>query len=146
MKVNIRNLEEKDLPHVAEIAQQSFTVPWSIKSFKKELLNDSSLLKVAEINGKVVGYVVFRRILDEVELLSIAVSPPFRRKGIATRLIKETLNEIKDSVKACFLEVRISNEGAIRLYEKLGFLRMGIRKKYYLLPEEDAIIMKLKIQ
>lgn len=145
MKVNIRNLEEKDLPHVMEIARQSFTIPWSIKSFKKELLSDTSLLKVAEIDGEIVGYVVFRRILDEVELLSIAVSPSFRRKGIATKLIKETLNEIKDGVKACFLEVRISNEGAIRFYEKLGFLRIGIRKKYYLLPEEDAIIMKLKI-
>lgn len=146
MKINIRNLEEKDLPQVLEIAKQSFTVPWSEKSFKKELFNKNSLLKVAEIEGEIVGYVVFRRILDEVELLSVAVSPFFRRKGIATQLIKETLNEIKDSVKECFLEVRISNEEAIRLYEKLGFLRIGIRKKYYLLPEEDAIIMKLKIQ
>ncbi len=145
MKIKIRDLEERDLSYVVEIAKQSFTIPWSLKSFKKELSCDSSILKVAEIEGEIVGYAVFRRVLDEVELLSVAVSPPFRRKGIATKLIKETLKEIKDAIKACFLEVRVSNEGAIRLYEKLGFLKIGIRKKYYFFPEEDAIIMRLKI-
>ncbi|GLI54049.1 ribosomal protein S18-alanine N-acetyltransferase [Thermodesulfovibrio yellowstonii] len=145
MNIKIRNLKEHDLSRVLEIANQSFSIPWSLKSFKNELLNPHSILKVAEFNGEIVGYIVLRKILDEAELLSIAVKPELRRKGIATELIKNVLNEVKDSVKTCFLEVRVSNKEAISFYEKIGFKKAGLRKKYYLLPEEDAIIMKLDL-
>lgn len=145
MNIKIRNLEEQDLPYVLEIASQSFSIPWSLNSFKNELLNPHSILRVAEFSGEIVGYIVLRKILDEAELLSIAVKPELRRKGIATELIKNVLNELKDSVKTCFLEVRVSNKKAISFYEKIGFKKVGLRKKYYLLPEEDAIIMKLDL-
>lgn len=142
MNLKIRDLKESDLLKVSTIANLSFAVPWSLKSFKKELSNKASILKVAEINNEVVGYVIFRVVLNEAELLSVAVKPEFRRKGIAKSLITEGLKEIEKSAEACFLEVRVSNKEAISLYEKLGFKRVGIRKNYYIYPEEDAIIMK----
>lgn len=145
MNIKIRNLEEQDLPYVLEIVSQSFSIPWSLNSFKNELLNPHSILRVAEFSGEIVGYIVLRKILDEAELLSIAVKPELRRKGIATELIKNVLDELKDSVETCFLEVRVSNKEAISFYEKIGFKKVGLRKKYYLLPEEDAIIMKLDL-
>lgn len=141
----IRDLSESDLNQVLEISKESFIIPWSLKSFINELLNQNSILKVAELNGEVIGYVVARKIVDEAEILSLAVKKDFRRKGIATKLMKSVLNEIKDFVKSCFLDVRVSNEPAIKLYEKLGFKKVGIRKKYYLYPEEDALLMKLDI-
>jgi len=145
MNIKIRKMHEQDLPEVLKIAGQSFSMPWSLKSFKSELLNPQSILKVAELDGEIAGYVVLRKILDEAEILSIAVKPEMRRKGIATELIKNALEEIKDSVKACFLEVRVSNKQAISFYEKIGFRKVGMRKKYYLLPEEDAILMRLDL-
>lgn len=145
MNLKIRKLEESDLSEVLEIAKQSFSIPWSLNSFKNELSNPHSILKVAELNGKIAGYIVVRKILDEAELLSIAVKPELRRKGIATALIEDVLDEIKNSVKSCFLEVRVSNTQAISFYEKKGFKKIGLRRKYYLFPEEDAIIMKLDI-
>lgn len=145
MNIKIRKMHEQDLPEVLKIAGQSFSMPWSLKSFKSELLNPQSILKVAELDGEIAGYVVLRKILDEAEILSIAVKPEMRRKGIATELIKNALEEIKDSVKACFLEVRVSNKQAISFYEKIGFRKAGMRKKYYLLPEEDAILMRLDL-
>ncbi|MGB9711075.1 MAG: ribosomal protein S18-alanine N-acetyltransferase [Thermodesulfovibrio sp.] len=145
MNLIIRKLKEEDLLAVLEIAKQSFSMPWSLKSFREELLNPQSILKVAEFNGEIAGYIVLRKILDEAELLSIAVKPALRRKGIATELMRNLLDEIKNSVKSCFLEVRVSNTQAISFYEKMGFKKVGMRKKYYLLPEEDGIIMKLDL-
>jgi len=142
MTLKIRNLKESDLVQVAEIAKLSFAIPWSLKSFEEEFLNSKSILKVAEVNQEIVGYVVFRKIINEAELLSVAVKPAFRRRGIAKALIEEAMEEIKKYSDTCFLEVRASNTEAINLYEKLGFINVGIRKNYYILPEEDAIIMR----
>lgn len=145
MKLFIRELKEEDFPEVLEISKQSFSIPWSLQSFVSEMLNSQSIIKVAEFDGKIAGYIVLRKILDEAELLSIAVKPELRRKGIATYLMKSVLDEIKGCVKSCFLEVRVSNKEAISFYEKMKFKKVGIRKKYYMLPEEDAIIMKLDL-
>ncbi|WP_353684254.1 ribosomal protein S18-alanine N-acetyltransferase [Thermodesulfovibrio sp. 3907-1M] len=145
MKLIIRKLKEEDFPAVIEISKQSFSLPWSLKSFISELLNPQSILKVAEFNEEIAGYIVLRKILDEAELLSIAVKPELRRRGIATELIRNVMDEIKHSVKSCFLEVRISNTQAISFYEKMGFKKVGVRKKYYVLPEEDAVIMKIDL-
>ncbi|MCS7215649.1 MAG: ribosomal protein S18-alanine N-acetyltransferase [Thermodesulfovibrio sp.] len=145
MNIKIRDLKEQDLPHVLDIAKVSFSVPWSLEAFKSEIFNPNSILRIAELDGEIAGYIVLRKIIDQSELLSIAVKPGLRRKGIATELIKNVLNEIKSSIKCCFLEVRVSNFEAISLYEKIGFKKVGKRKNYYLLPKEDATVMKLDI-
>ncbi|GAB6182770.1 ribosomal protein S18-alanine N-acetyltransferase [Thermodesulfovibrio hydrogeniphilus] len=143
--MNIRLAEARDLPSIHHIAIQSFSSPWSMKSFAEELSNPNSRVKVVEVEGEIVGYVVYRMISDEAEILSIAIKPEQRRKGLAKELIKNILDEIKHKARSCFLEVRASNIPAIKLYEKMGFQKKGLRKNYYLIPEEDAIIMELRL-
>lgn len=141
--MKIREATETDLSSIITIANESFTIPWSLKSFLVEFENPNSIVKVAEINGEVVGFSIIRIIRDEAEVLYLAVKPNHRGKGIATELLRSALEEIKGSVKSCFLEVRVSNTEAINLYRKMNFQVCGMRKNYYLEPKEDALIMKL---
>lgn len=145
MNLKIRAFTKFDITEILLIANESFPLPWSMKSFLDELKNPQSIFKVAEVDEKIIGYVVFRIVLDEAELLSIAVKPSFRNRGIAKALLSATINELKDKVKACYLEVRVSNQPAINLYKKLGFKVCGVRKNYYIIPEEDALLMKLEL-
>ncbi len=142
----IRSASEDDLPQIVEIANNSFILPWSPKSFRAELSQKNSSLKVAEFKGEIIGYIIYRIIADEGEILSIAVKPNWRKKGVATKILSNALAEIKKTAKNCFLEVRVSNTEAIRLYEKAGFKIRGIRKNYYQIPEEDALIMQYDFQ
>lgn len=146
MDLKIRTVQARDLFDVLTIAKESFTVSWSFNSFKNEFLNERSIFKVAEYDGKVVGYAVVRKLIDEAELLSIAVKKELRKMGIAQALLNEIFEELKKaSIKSCFLEVRESNAEAIQLYKKVGFKKINVRKNYYSYPQEDAIIMKLEL-
>ncbi len=140
----IRDLNLCDIWQVLEIAKDSFSIPWSKESFIKEYKNPQSIFKVVEFNDEIIGYIIAKKILDEAEILSIAVKQSFRRKGIAEALLKEILSTLKkEAVKVCYLEVRISNFSAINLYKKVGFKECGIRKNYYISPLEDALLMKI---
>ena len=97
-------------------------------------------LRVAEAEGEVIGFAVARRIaLDENELLNIAVSPGWRRRGIGTALLMDIRARHPG---AMFLEVRDSNRAARQFYQALGFQEVGCRKEYYTHPPEAAIVMK----
>lgn len=146
MKFIIRDFNEADMLQIANITQESFTSPWSIKSFLAEYENPQSIFKVAEIDNEIIGYILVKVILDEAEILSLAIKTSFRRKGIASALLKDVILKLKDIVKICYLEVRISNTEAINLYKKLGFKEYGIRKDYYIAPQEDALLMKIDLQ
>ncbi|MDI6714754.1 MAG: ribosomal protein S18-alanine N-acetyltransferase [Thermodesulfovibrio sp.] len=145
MNLKIREAQESDLFEIMSIAKDSFTIPWSLKSFSEELSNPQSILAVAEVNGEIAGYIVARSVLDEAEILSIAVKSSFRKQGIAANLVSYVLEKLKNMVKTCYLEVRVSNLPAINLYKKFGFKICNLRKNYYLLPQEDALIMKLEL-
>ena len=87
---------------------------------------------VAEESGEIVGYVTSTYCLDEAEIITVAVSPNFRKTGVATKLIESLISSLKNlNVNTLFLEVRESNLGAISLYEKLGFTKLSVRKNYY---------------
>lgn len=135
LEIKIREGREEDIEKIVLIEFSSFESPWSrnllIRSIKKKELF------VAELNGEVVGYIVFSKILDEVHLENIAVDERWRRKGIGSKLLEFLIEKNKES--SIFLEVRPSNTPAINLYKKYGFKKIGIRKKYYV--NEDAIIM-----
>lgn len=146
MKFTIRDFNEADILQIVSIAQESFTLPWSIKSFLSESENHQSIFRVAEIDNEIIGYIVVKVILDEAEILSLATKPSFRRKGVALALLKDTIFKLKDIAKICYLEVRISNIEAINLYRKFGFKEYGVRKNYYIAPEEDALLMKIDLQ
>jgi ribosomal-protein-alanine N-acetyltransferase len=139
----IRDMSPSDLGEVQTIEETSFTTPWSISSFKFEVDNDETILKVAVFNEHIIGYVCLRTILDITHVLNLVVIPEFRRKGIGGMLLRsavEELERVKPDVRSLTLEVRESNRAAIGLYEKSGFLVTGRRTGYYQRPSEDAVI------
>ena len=131
--------------HVSQIAQleaQCFSDPWSEKSIASELENPLSLWLVAEENGQVFGYVGSQTVLDESDMMNIAVDPRFRRQGIARALIETLIAELAKMGSRCLrLEVRVSNENARALYARMGFQQLGLRRNYYHNPKEDALIL-----
>jgi ribosomal-protein-alanine N-acetyltransferase len=143
MNVELRPLAPGDLEAVEEIERESYPTPWSRAMFLAELRKPSSLAIGAFIDeGALVGYAFVSRYVDAWHIMNVAVATGFRRRGIATTLL-ERLFEVTaaDSRRGFTLEVRVSNESAIRLYERLGFERRGIRRGYYTDNREDAVIM-----
>ena len=132
--------------HVAQIAaieKLCFSDPWSENSVASELENRLSLWLVALDGDTVAGYVGSQSVLDEADMMNVAVHPDFRRQGIAEALVSGLVEHLKAMGSHCLtLEVRASNAPAIALYEKLGFAEIGRRKNYYRNPREDALILR----
>lgn len=140
----LRRMSYGDLPEVYMIETRCFTSPWSVGSFRYELGHRQSILKVAVLNEKIVGYVCIRCMLDTAHILNLAVLPELRRRGIGSSLLQSALEELRQlrpDVESLTLEVRESNTPAIKLYEKFGFTITGRRRGYYQMPEEDALIL-----
>jgi ribosomal-protein-alanine N-acetyltransferase len=140
--VEIRRLSIADLPEVEAIEQRAYKTPWSRSMFASELAKSTSICLGAFEGDQLIGYNVNSRYVDAWHVMNVAVDPAFQRRGIATRLL-ERLFELTDDDegRGYTLEVRISNTDAIRLYEKLGFERHGVRRGYYTDNREDALIM-----
>ena len=132
--------------HVAPIAaleKECFGDPWSEKSIASELTNPLSLWLVAMEGDTLVGYVGSQTCMDETDIMNIAVSPAHRRKGVGKGLMEALVEALKEKGSRCLtLEVRASNEGAIALYQNMGFAQIGLRKNYYRNPREDALILR----
>lgn len=138
-----------DLPEVMTIERASFPNPWSEVTFRGEIQNDGisfPLVAVERTEKRVVGYIIFWKIRDEIQINNIAVHPDFRGLGIAEAMIRNILDTVRPQ-GAVFvsLEVRVSNAPARALYEKLGFEIIGLRKDYYVNPAEDALVLGLKL-
>ncbi|MBI4654487.1 MAG: ribosomal protein S18-alanine N-acetyltransferase [Nitrospirae bacterium] len=145
--ITIRKMTYEDLKDVSAIETKGFTTPWTLTSFKYELEFGHSILKVAALEKKIIGYVCVRIIFDIANVLNLIVIPEFRQKGIGSMLLQSAIEELrrmKPDVKSLTLEVRESNIPAIRLYERAGFKIVSRRRGYYQLPNEDAIIMENK--
>ena len=144
MKVDLRKLELRDLNAIERIERESYPTPWSRSMFAGELAKPSSLSLGAfePGGGLLVGYLVISRYVDAWHVMNVAVTPSHRRRGIARALL-ERLFEVtaSDERRGYTLEVRVSNEGAIKLYESLGFVSRGVRRGYYTDNREDALIM-----
>jgi ribosomal-protein-alanine N-acetyltransferase len=141
--VELRKLELRDLSAIETIERASYPTPWSRSMFAGELAKPSSIsLGAFGPEGELVGYVIISRYVDAWHVMNIAVAPDWRRRGIASTLL-ERLFEVtaSDERRGYTLEVRVSNTGAIRLYERLGFHGRGIRRAYYTDNREDALIM-----
>ena len=141
----INEMTAEDLDEVLEIENRSFPGPWTRALFEKELENSHSCNLVARLPGKgergVAGYAVFWHVADEMHLLQIAVHEDFRRRGIAHRLLDESIRMASQSgCRHAFLEVRRENGAARALYESFGFKDIGMRKKYYS-DGADACVM-----
>ena len=140
----ITNMTEEHVAQVAQLERICFgSAAWSENSVKSELNNDLALWLVAEAEGKVLGYVGSQTVMDETDMMNVAVDPDFRGQGVAVGLIDSLIRELKSiGSKSLTLEVRASNEPAKKLYEKLGFTQAGLRKNYYRNPREDALILR----
>ncbi len=141
---SVRPMTEADLPAAAALERQCFSVPWSENALREELTNENAHFFVAERCGEVCGYAGLHIILDEGYLCNLAVDESARKNGIGTALMTALIECCKNANCAFLsLEVRPSNEAAVRLYEKLGFTKRGERKGFYEKPAEDALILTL---
>ena len=141
-KLNIRRMEEGDLDQVCAIEEETFSMPWSRKSFQDTISYYHTLFLVAELDGEIAGYCGCYQSLEEAEITNIAVRRQLRGHGIGKSLLMELMRLGKEQGAFAYtLEVRVSNQAAIHLYESLGFVSFGIRKNFYEKPREDAMIM-----
>ena len=140
--MNITRMNEDHVSQVAALEKLCFSDPWSENSVASELENPLSLWLIAEENGMVCGYVGSQTVLDETDMMNIAVHPDCRRRGVASALIGELVNQLRERGSHVLrLEVRESNVHAISLYESMGFTQLGLRKNYYRNPKENALIL-----
>jgi len=153
--IRIINAREEHLPQVLAIEHASIFPPWSEGALLNEIGREDGLFAVAvekadgfdAQDGAVAGFCIVRRVADEAELYQIAVREDSRRRGIGDALMDEAVRYCRSQgAKSVYLEVRRSNETAIRLYKKHGFKSEGRRKNYYSSPVEDAVVMMRTIE
>ena len=142
----IREMKMEDVPAIAELEKICFSDPWSADSISSELNNRLSHWLVAVVDGNVVGYVGSQSVLDSADMMNIAVAPEYRRMGIANALVDALVVYLQNNhIRFLLLEVRVSNEPAFTLYQKLGFEQVGKRPRYYHNPREDALILRKEL-
>ena len=141
--MEIRLMCGEDIPQLGELEKICFQDPWSISAFSYELNNPLSVWLVAADGDVVAGYVGSQTVMGESDMMNVAVAPEYRRQGLAKQLIVKLLEKLNERQShSLTLEVRQSNAPAIALYEKLGFVQVGCRPRYYRNPKEDALIMR----
>lgn len=142
MEYRIVNAELRHIEQLEQIEQACFSMPWTKEQLKGQLLDSCHVFIVAESGEAVLGYVGMMYIIDEGYISNVAVAPEYRRQGIADALIDELTRRAAALYLAFVtLEARQSNSPAIALYKKHGFVPVGVRKNYYELPKEDAVLM-----
>jgi ribosomal-protein-alanine N-acetyltransferase len=141
-EIRIRRLELQHLDAIEEIERRSYPTPWSRSMFAGELAKPASMCFGAFDGEQLVGYMIISRYVDAWHVMNVAVDPDQRRRGIATLLLDRLFESTDDGTRRGYtLEVRVSNEGAIKLYEAAGFRARGVRRGYYTDNREDALIM-----
>ena len=151
----IREMTLQDVPAVAEVEKQCFSLPWSEQSLINSVVREDTLFLVCEesvakegnnlelAESGIVGYIGMYLSFDEGDITNVAVAPSHRKKGYGETLVSSAIAHAKEKrLEMILLEVRVSNTPAISLYKKMGFEELGLRKKFYEHPVEDALIMK----
>jgi len=138
----LRRLGLGDLGAVEALERRAYNTPWSRLMFQGEISRPGSRCYGAFIEKTLAGYLIVSRHTDAWHIMNVAVDEPHRRLGVARRMLETMLSETDaDGMRGYTLEVRVSNHGAIRLYEELGFRPSGMRRGYYTDDREDALIM-----
>jgi ribosomal-protein-alanine N-acetyltransferase len=144
--LEIRPLAYADLPQVIAIERRAFPTPWSLAMFVLELSKPSGICLAAIDHGVIVGYLVCSRYDTVWHLMNVAIEPARQRQGIASTLLERLFEQADRPNEQYTLEVRTSNDGAIRLYERFGFRAAGRRRAYYHDNREDALIMWRRVE
>lgn len=157
--LTLREFTMSDIPAILAIEQDLFADPWSSDIFTTEIIQSEQFFKevkgkqqktkhnyVLEYRGEIVGFFLGWAIYDEYSIMNIGVSKSFQNKGLGSFIMSKMLERALDlECFTIYLEVRVSNLPAIRLYEKYRFEQVGVRKNYYPDPLEDALVMKLDL-
>ena len=143
----IERMNAAHVPQIAELEKVCFADPWSVTSIETELSSRLSLWFVAMEGDTVVGYVGSQTVIDESDVMNIAVHPDYRRQGIGEALLETLADALREKgSRGLTLEARVSNTPAVSLYKKAGFLQVGLRKNYYRNPKEDAFILRKELE
>ncbi|MCI8531761.1 MAG: ribosomal protein S18-alanine N-acetyltransferase [Lachnospiraceae bacterium] len=138
----IRRMQQADLAGAAELESRYFSMPWSQKQLQESLENPDYLFLVLEREGKVAGYAGLIQAAEEGDITNVVLAEECRGAGLGKALVAALLEEgEKRGIREFTLEVRVSNTLAVHVYEALGFVKEGIRKRFYEKPSEDAWIM-----
>jgi [ribosomal protein S18]-alanine N-acetyltransferase len=140
---------ESDLDGVLEVEGESFTNPWTRDMYTWELQNraDCHIYVVRTTECAVAGFCAFWLVFDEIHINNVALRPAWRNQGLGTALMRHIMTEARWlGARRATLEVRGSNVGARRLYERLGFYVSGTRRNYYTNPVEDALILWAELE
>ncbi|HNQ43902.1 MAG TPA: ribosomal protein S18-alanine N-acetyltransferase [Candidatus Cloacimonadota bacterium] len=135
----LRQFKSSDIPDIITVENRAFPDPWPPEAFTGLLDYHNWIL---ELDGKLIGYIMYHFIMDEAVILNFAIDPDYTDRGFGGYLLNGSLSElIARGCRRVFLDVRKSNLVAIGLYKKNGFEELGIRKDYYRHPPEDALVM-----
>jgi [ribosomal protein S18]-alanine N-acetyltransferase len=148
--LRFRPVLESDLPRIMEIEAAGFLHPWSEALLRAELGHAWSIQRAAvapgpEAGGRILGYIIYWLVHDEIQILNVGTDPAARRRGVARALMDEAVAIGRErGARLATLEVRRSNVPAIALYRSLGYQEVGVRPRYYAEENEDAIVMTLE--
>ena len=144
--IEIRRMEMKDIPEVVEIDRSSFTLPWTERSYKYEVQeNSAARCWVTTVDERVASMLVLWLIVDEAQIATIATHPQFRRRGFAKQILIKSLVSARDEgALKSLLEVRARHVIAQKIYCDIGFVEVGRRPMYYRDNGEDAVLMTLE--
>lgn len=138
----IREMTTDDIEKVSVIEEECFSMPWKPDDFREMIERDNMTYVVLEIDGQVSGGAGLRCIVGDGEITNVAITKAFRGRGYSKPMLEALIKKGDElGCEAYTLEVRVSNEPAIRLYKSLGFAEEGIRPGFYEHPREDALIM-----
>jgi ribosomal-protein-alanine N-acetyltransferase len=146
VSLTVRAATVGDIDDVWAIEQTSFPDPWSRELLYTHMLSSVHVMLVAERNAAVAGYAIAQIVLDESELLDVAVHPESRNRGIGGALLRTLMDRCRERGAVCMLlDVREANHSARTVYERLGFTQVGRRRNYYDRPREDALLMRASL-
>lgn len=140
-EIIIKKAELSDVLKIAEIERASIPQPWSEAALMSALENEKAVTLAAFCGDILCGFITGVYLFDTADIYSVAVSSEYRKKGVGKLLLEEFFSALPDEVKNVCLEVRESNIPAIKLYERFGFERVGLRKNFYQDPRENAVLM-----
>lgn len=145
MAIKIEKIHLNHLNELQEILISDFDDFWSFSTLKEEVENENSSYIIGKINNEIIGFAGLKKIFDQADIMNIVIKKTYRNQGIGTLLLENLILLAKDlNISTLFLEVNEQNKPAIHLYEKLGFKKLGVRKKYY--NNNNGIIMKKNLK
>ena len=141
-----RKGSKEDIKLIAELEARTFSDAWTENGVKETFEQTQAFITVAEVDGRFAGYCIIYYVMDEAEIARIATNEAVRRRGVGKGLLNHTCECCREKqIERLLLDVRESNEGAIAFYTNYGFQIGGIRKGFYEMPKEDAVLMSMSL-